>query len=425
MNQIRISIIIPVYNTGVYLEEALKTVFSQKFRSFELICVDDFSDDYLTKNILQNYCDKYENMKVIWLERNAGAGNARNIGFSKATGEYTIFLDADDLFAEDFLEKMYNCIVVNQADVCVCGYKEFYIKNKKKYFKNQYIPNDYKVNTKNREDWLLDIPMSAWNKLCKTQFLKENTIFFQSLASCNDVFFSCMVMINAKKRCFVDEKPLIFYRTNLKTQISFRRNPMNLYTAVILVENFAKKENNSLVIQWLASLLLGHGIIEIQNCCNELYNQQFYYKLKEFFRKHKVCFQNNMLLIYMQNIKKLSYKNWKKIGFDDMDFLNQLHFSAKLLKKRINGEKQIFLWGLGYRGNIFQKFCKEQKIILCGVTDIKNHDIGSITDYGNRIVKTEYVLQSDGLVIATNREIYRYLQKENLRVLDLSEFYLF
>lgn len=415
----------PVYNTGVYLEEALKTIFSQKFQSFELICVDDFSDDYLTKSILQSYNNKNENMKVIWLERNTGAGKARNIGFAKAIGEYTIFLDADDLFAEDFLEKMYQSIVMNHADVCMCGYEEFYINNNKKYFKNSYMPDDYKVNFDNREDWLLDIPMSAWNKLCKTQFLKENKIFFQSLDSCNDVFFSCMVMINAKKRCFVNDKPLIFYRTNLKTQISSRRNPVNLYTAVMLMENVIKNEDKNLVIQWLTSLLLGHGIIEMQNCCNELYNQQFYYKLKAFFREHIVYFQNIMFSIYMQNIKELSYENWKRMGFNNIDLFNQLHFTAEVLIKRISGEKRIFLWGLGYRGNIFQKFCKEQQITLYGVTDIKNHDIGSITDYGNRIVRTEYVLQSDGLIIAANRTIYEYLKKRNLRLLDLSEFYLF
>ena len=115
-----ISIIMPVYNTGKYLGEALESIFSQSFLNFELICVDDSSNDELTKNILQTYQKQHENMQVIWLENNVGAGSARNIGFSKAKGEYTIFLDADDIFSKEFLEKMYQNIDVNHADVCRC-----------------------------------------------------------------------------------------------------------------------------------------------------------------------------------------------------------------------------------------------------------------------------------------------------------------
>lgn len=110
MNQIKISIIMTVYETGFYLDEALKTIFDQSFQEFEIICVDDCSKDKLTRTILQEYQNKHENMKILWCEENIGSGNARNLGFSQAKGEYTIFLDADDMFTYDFLEKMYQCI---------------------------------------------------------------------------------------------------------------------------------------------------------------------------------------------------------------------------------------------------------------------------------------------------------------------------
>lgn len=425
MNQIKISVIMPVYNTGIYLEEALKTLFAQNFKDFELICIDDSSDDKVTICILNQYQMKYENMQVVRLKHNVGAGKARNIGFSIAQGEYTIFLDADDMFAQDFLEKMYQCICLNKADICVCGYKEFFIEDGNTYFRCGYIPNEYRINSINREDWLLDFPTSAWNKLCRTQFLKENNIFFQSLSSCNDVFFSCMAMINAKKRCFVEDISLIFYRINTKTQISANGNPINLYKAIMSLNDERKKvQPNKWFSQWISALLLRNGIIEIQKCTNEDWNKKAYKLIADFFSVYVVNFQNKMLEVYMENITTIPYENKWIDDCSSMDFLTQLRWTEKKIKEQINDEKQVFLWGLGHRGKLFQKFCKEQGIVLEGVTDIKNSDLGKQTEYGNKIVSTDYVLQSDGLVIACNKKIQEYLAPKKLRMLVLDDFCL-
>lgn len=431
MNSIEISIVMPVYNTGRNLEDALKSVFAQSFHAFELICVDDSSTDELTMKILRIYQKQNQNMQVIWLGSNVGAGEARNIGFSKAKGKYTIFLDADDLFAEELLERMYQCIVVNHADVCICGYVEFYIDSQKKCLGNKYIPDDYRIYCDYREDWLLHIPMAPWNKLCKTQFLKENKIHFQSLASCNDVFFSCMVMMTAKEKCYIADIPLVFYRINSVMQISSRRNPVDLYKAIQLINDSKNLDDNDdgLSLQWISALLLQHGINAMRNSHNRSYNYQFYDLLKEYFIQHSVVFQNNILTVCVENIKKYSYETeWIS---ECTDFLCQLRLSAKKIKEKIGVEKQIFLWGLGYRGNVFEKFCKEQEIVLRGVTDIKDDNIGDKTGYGNEVVSTEYVLQSNGLIIATNIDIYRYLyininhNKKKIRLLNLAEFYAF
>lgn len=420
----------PVYNTGKYLGEALESIFSQSFLNFELICVDDSSNDELTKNILQTYQKQHENMQVIWLENNVGAGSARNIGFSKAKGEYTIFLDADDIFSKEFLEKMYQNIDVNHADVCICGYEEFYIDSGRKCFGNRYIPDDYKIFFDNREDWLINIPMAPWNKLCKTQFLIENNIYFQSLASCNDVFFTCMLMMRAKEKCYIKEIPLVFYRINSRMQISTRRNPIDLYRAINLINDSRKEDDNDTrSFQWISALLLHHGINEMNNCHNEIYNKKFYNLLKKYFAQHPIVFENKMLSVCIKNLKDNSFES--KWTFVCTDLLYQLHSTAEKLREKINEETKIFLWGLGHRGSIFEKFCMEQKIALYGIADIKNDNIGKKTIYGNKIVSTEYVLQNRGLIIATNVEIYRYLQTyidnytKKIRLLNLADFYIF
>ena len=156
----------PVHNTGIYLEEALESVFAQSFREFEVICVDDASDDELTSDILSRFQKQYENMQVLKLGNNAGAGEARNRGLSQACGQYVIFLDADDVFAEDMLERMYQSVYENDADVCICGFQAFYIENGKKYFRDKCLPDEYKIYHADREDWFLGISTGPWNSFC-------------------------------------------------------------------------------------------------------------------------------------------------------------------------------------------------------------------------------------------------------------------
>ncbi|GFI51560.1 putative glycosyltransferase EpsH [Lachnospiraceae bacterium] len=424
MNQIKISIIIPVYNTGVYLEEALDSIYAQSFREYEVICVDDSSEDLLTRKILNNYQRKYKNMHVIRQKINVGAGEARNIGFLRARGEYVIFLDADDVFKEIFLEEMYRCIRVNNADVCICGHEEFYIRDGIKYYGPIWNPDKDKVNDDSSEEWLMNISTAAWDKLCRTQFLKENNIHFQSLDSCNDVLFACRVMMNARKKCYIEEVPLIYYRTKTGRQISAKRNPLDLYKAMkLLYEIEGRKFKNDLLQLWIGSILIRNGIGEMDNCSDEGYKQQYYDLLYRYFTEYTVFYQHNMLEACVERIRFQPCKSdWICNG---IDLLSQLRMTAGKLKKEINGENNLFLWGLGYRGHIFQLFCKEEGIILQGTTDIKNNNVGSKTYYGNEIVDTEHVLHSNGLIIATNEKIYKYLHKKNLKLLNLEKYCFF
>lgn len=422
-DQIKISVVMPVHNTGKYLEEALKSVFAQSFHEFELICVDDASDDALTGDILKKFQGQHENMQVLKLENNAGAGEARNQGLSQARGEYVIFLDADDVFADRMLEQMYRRICINDADVCICGFQAFYIENGKKYFMEKCFPDEYKVNDVQREDWFLGISTEPWNKLCRIQFLKDNGIYFQSLASCNDVFFSCMVMANARKRCYVDGEPLVFYRTKVGSQISAKRNPVDLYKAVELINSSEnKKVDRKLLLKWSGALLLWNGIGELEKSNHEENKQRFYYLLRDFCEKHAICFQNKVLNALVENVKNRPYEsNW---FYKCKDFRGQLRLTADELKEKLSEKRPLYLWGLGRRGDVFQQFCKEENVCLHGVTDITQDCIGQNTKYGNKIVSNSCVLQSGGFIIASNKRAYDYLIEQNadLNILNLETY---
>ena len=100
----RVSIIIPVYNVKHLIDETINSVFSQSYKNWELILVDDLSTDGCYE-YLKNEYSKYSQIIVIQNEFNSGAGYTRNKGLNIATGRYIAFLDSDDIWAEDKLKE--------------------------------------------------------------------------------------------------------------------------------------------------------------------------------------------------------------------------------------------------------------------------------------------------------------------------------
>lgn len=116
-----ISIIMPAYNAGLLMEESIRSVLQQTFQDWELIIVDDGSVDN-TKEIALAYTDKDNRVKYVY-QANGRQGKARNNGIRNSTGEYVAFLDADDLWHPEKLEKQISCIRETNADAV---FSDFY-----------------------------------------------------------------------------------------------------------------------------------------------------------------------------------------------------------------------------------------------------------------------------------------------------------
>lgn len=99
----RVSVIIPTYNYGKYVQRAIDSVLSQSFRDFEIIVVDDGSTDN-TEEIIEKH---FKNKVRYYYQKNSGAPSARNHGLSFSKGEYVVFLDADDRLMKNALESRY------------------------------------------------------------------------------------------------------------------------------------------------------------------------------------------------------------------------------------------------------------------------------------------------------------------------------
>ena len=117
-----VSIIVPVYNAGAFIEETIQKVCDQTYGQWELLLVDDCSKDDSREKI-QKYCEKDERIRLIAKEKNEGAAKARNTGIELAGGSYLAFLDADDIWYPDKLEKELQFMEEKQAAFAFTSYE--------------------------------------------------------------------------------------------------------------------------------------------------------------------------------------------------------------------------------------------------------------------------------------------------------------
>lgn len=429
----RISVIMPVHNTGMLLSRSIGTLVKQSLKDFELICVDDASSDILTLQTLNLYECKYPFIKVVYLKENVGAAKARNMGLDIAEGEYIIFLDSDDEFSEILLEVMYDRAVQTGADMCCCGYEEFYENRHGRHSLGMHFPKESGTITR---EWfaledLDETALTLWNsapwKLCKKAFIQENKIRFQTLPSSNDVYFSCMAAILAKRICYTKcDIPLIFYRRNVEGQISANRNPEDLLEAVKwLIEDLAYRGvNDNSIKKKVAVFLYEHAAYELKTGRNAEQSRKFYYDLRRFVAE----WEGEMLLSglasrhFRDNLLKQEYDSgwFLLIG----DYKKQLEIQSDDLLEELAEYQKIVLWGMGKRGKAFQHFCKMKNIDLNGVADRSNRNVGGVTEYGFRIIDKNDVPAMGDVIVASNKEIYNFLlvRYGGVQCIDLSQY---
>lgn len=117
-----VSVITPAYNSEKYISESIESVLSQTYKNWELIIVNDKSTDN-TKDIIEHYVDKDSRIRLIELQENSGAAVARNTALESAKGRYIAFLDSDDRWKKNKLEKQIEFMKQNEYSFTFTGYE--------------------------------------------------------------------------------------------------------------------------------------------------------------------------------------------------------------------------------------------------------------------------------------------------------------
>ena len=202
--QIKISVIMPIYNAGEYLTRAISDVLSQTLTELELICVDDGSTDNSTK-IIKDFMAKDKRVKVI-RQKNAGPSVARNSGLKSAKGRYIIFLDADDFYEKNLLLELYNRAEGDNLDIAVAKFdiynesKDSFSPATEELYGNIFVQGG--VTSKNEHpDYILGSTTGyVWNKLFRASFIKAKALVFDpDLYVFEDVCFVCSALALAER----------------------------------------------------------------------------------------------------------------------------------------------------------------------------------------------------------------------------------
>ena len=210
-----VSVIIPVHDVEDYLRQTLRSVAEQSLTEIEVICVDDGSIDGSADIVRE--CVEKDSRFVLIQQPALGAGEARNRGLSCASGEYVVFLDADDFFESCFLEKMYRQIKLDDADVCMCGAMSYDCESgretiNRSVLKAAYLPKKKKFSAADCPETLFLVTSPApWSKLYRRRFLEEKGLLFQSLSNSNDLFFYVASFASATSITYVEDR-LVHYR---------------------------------------------------------------------------------------------------------------------------------------------------------------------------------------------------------------------
>lgn len=203
-SDIKVSVIMPIYNAGEYLCRAISDVLAQSLSDLELICVDDGSTDHSPK-IIERYMARDGRIKMI-RESNAGPSVARNKGMEMASGRYVIFLDADDFFEKDLLLTLYETAERDNLDIAVTKF-DIYNDSRDSFslptdepHGNIFVPGGVTSKNEHPEFILSSTTGYVWNKLFRTSFIRDKELMFDpELYVFEDVHFVCSAISLAER----------------------------------------------------------------------------------------------------------------------------------------------------------------------------------------------------------------------------------
>lgn len=233
-----VSIVVPAFNTEAYLEQCLVSILMQTFKNYEVIIVNDGSNDLTPEiaNVFQ-HCDK--RFKLI-SQKNGGLSNARNVGVKQANGEFITFIDSDDWIDENYIETLYNAIKKNNCDIATASI----IRKRQKSQKYRVHYKKEKVYNSLQEKLdVCKVPVCCyvWNKLYKAQLVKK--VNFKEGVYFEDVIWTPQILELANGLVTVPNT-VYWYRVNQNSIVkkSSKKKQFDAYKAKkFLIEFLASK----------------------------------------------------------------------------------------------------------------------------------------------------------------------------------------
>lgn len=196
-SNIKVSIIVPVYNVELYLEKCLLSLVNQTLHEIEILVVNDGSTDK-SQQIIEKFQQNYPNKIFGFVKENGGLSDARNFGIDRANGQYLGFVDSDDYVSETMFEEMYKLAKKHNAEMTICNLQKV-DENGKITQKLTQLPNfPEKIILENNLSVFSDISYFACNKLFKKELFQNKKfkkgIHFEDIELIPQLLLQCKTL---------------------------------------------------------------------------------------------------------------------------------------------------------------------------------------------------------------------------------------
>ena len=317
----KVSVIVPVYNVEKYLRRSLDCLVNQTLEDIEIILVNDGSKDG-SQSIIDEYVKVYPDKIKAFYKENGGAANARNYALEHVSGEYIGFVDSDDYISLDMYEKLYSKAKHEQADIVCCNYYRVIEEEKfvRKQFGNININKDGLFNKNVYEASLLfdEVPY-LWNKIFKTQIIKENDFkFCNDLRIYEDLLFVYQAFSKANKISRIEDAMYYYIvaREGSLTQMLTPKRFDITKASERLIDYYKKQEGFEKVEQALLYVILKHVYVVLEKnsyAKEKKLKQQYINMIFKFLNNKFPGWKNNMYFTLQEKSRVLytSKAYWK------------------------------------------------------------------------------------------------------------------
>lgn len=221
MSAPKVSVVVPIYNVGNYVEKSLKSLQNQSLQDIEVLCLNNGSED--DSALKADRFSKSDSRFILINAEKIPIGTLRNKGISMARGDYIAFMDSDDTFERNALEELYNQAKSQKDDMVIYNYQKMDDKYRPiaggKRSIAASLRNGAKISDMDTFDWkkirgnifgLGNSFWAAWSKFYDAKFLKQNNIHFSDYDLCEDHVFTVESLLKAKKIGY-REQPIYNY----------------------------------------------------------------------------------------------------------------------------------------------------------------------------------------------------------------------
>jgi len=314
MDNYKVSVIVPVYNAEEYIGATLDSIINQDFNSYEIIVVDDGSTDQSPEIISEKLTKSTADYRII-RQDNAGVSSARNRGMQEATGEYLVFIDADDYVTGNHLSELYN----GETDFSMVQF----IKKE-----NDKLSTPHRFSTESmtcdefiKKELRMEMPFNFWQLMYKASIIKENSIRFNpNLIYGEDIDFALRALLYGDEVAISNEATYYYIQ---HSQSAIKTSEYRRFEVIEIFENLAEFYRSQgrddlarlIVTSRIPKAIFGnmnyffYNDYDFDEVLSKMKEMDLLDKLSKFEGDNK--FKSKIRLFLLS--PKIYYKTWKKL----------------------------------------------------------------------------------------------------------------